>query len=278
MTQVRAKDLTDDFLTSKGGLVIGKQIENLLKLNPAEDVELSFEGVEHLAPSFVNGAFLYLIDNYGDDYFRSRIKVINSTPDVAKTIGGSVRTYIEHQKQFFSLLKTDKVFLVVDNKEFDRNLAIKLGEISNSKGFVLLKNPTPGNFSEQTQGVLKDADVVIGVLNAESQSSVFIKEMEYALGLNKQCIVLQRRSINQRLSTASLSRIQVLYYDDSDFLELLAKLNKILLSNRNDIVHRPNKSMERKEETTTAVVAFLAIAVLVAIFFALISSEENRKK
>ncbi len=101
MKQLIANSITTDFLTSKGGLDIGKNIGELLQINPDENIEVSFDGITNVSPSFVNGAFLYLIDNYGADYFRSHVKVINATSEVAKIIGDSVRVYPDRQKDFF---------------------------------------------------------------------------------------------------------------------------------------------------------------------------------
>jgi hypothetical protein len=52
---IEANKLTDDFLTSSGGLVIGKQIANHIKEKPFERIEVSFKDVESVTPSFING-------------------------------------------------------------------------------------------------------------------------------------------------------------------------------------------------------------------------------
>ncbi len=94
MKHLIANSITSDFLTSKGGLDIGYKIEYLLKEDPSEQIEISFAGVLNVAPSFVNGAFLYLIDQYGETYFRNHVKVVHASPDVARIVGDAVRSYI----------------------------------------------------------------------------------------------------------------------------------------------------------------------------------------
>ncbi|MDQ3108457.1 MAG: STAS-like domain-containing protein [Bacteroidota bacterium] len=98
MAHLIANKITTDFLTSSGGLAIGKSIESIIKNDPLNKIEISFSGVKNVTPSFINGAFLYLIDNYGADYFRDNIKVINASAEVAKIISNSVRVYLNRQK------------------------------------------------------------------------------------------------------------------------------------------------------------------------------------
>lgn len=276
MTRFRAIDITQDFLTSQGGLSIGKQIETLFRENPVNNIEISFDGVEHVAPSFVNGAFLYLIDNYGEDYFRSKVKVINSSSDVAKTISSSVRTYIDHQKTFYSNLQTNKIFVIHDGSEQDQTFIDALKKIGDQKGFVHLSNPTPGIFSDLTKAELNRADAILGIVNQSKKSDVFFKQLELAADLKKPCIILQNRGLPERVSSSLLDRVQVIYFDDDDFINQLNKLNQLLVKYRKDVTHSSSTPAKSDFSNETALFAVLAIALLVALFFAL--SQEDSKK
>lgn len=279
MTQIRAIDITNDFLTSQGGLRIGKKVEGMFRADPSENIEISFEGVYNVAPSFVNGAFLYLIDNYGEDYFRHRIKVVHSTNEVAKIISESVRTYIEHQHIFYSKLRTNKIFVAGDQSDLDKNVFESLTKLYGDSGFKPYFNPTPGLFSEATKVLIHNSDAVIGILNKQEQSAVFLKQLEYSASLSKPCIILQRRSLNTRVSSTLADKIQIMYFDDQDFIDQLNKLNLLLVRYRRDIIHVNSKPPTISNfNTDTALVAVLAIALLVAMFFALSEKEKNERR
>jgi hypothetical protein len=96
---LNAYTMTDDFLTSSGGLVIGNEIARKIKDNSFERIEVSFEFVESVAPSFINGAFLYIIDLYGDAVFRERVRVTKASEQVANQIRNSVTKYIEYRNR-----------------------------------------------------------------------------------------------------------------------------------------------------------------------------------
>jgi hypothetical protein len=94
-----AKTMTDDFLTSSGGLIIGSEIVRRIKENSFEQIEVSFEHVDSVTPSFINGAFLYVIDLYGEAVFKERVKVRKASEQVASQIRNSVTKYIEYRNR-----------------------------------------------------------------------------------------------------------------------------------------------------------------------------------
>jgi hypothetical protein len=96
---LEANKLTNDFLTSSGGLIIGKEIVSRIRDNSLERIEVSFEYVESVTPSFINGAFLYVIDLCGETIFRERVKVVKASEQVANQIRNSVTKYIEYRNR-----------------------------------------------------------------------------------------------------------------------------------------------------------------------------------
>ncbi|KAB8139247.1 DUF4325 domain-containing protein [Gracilibacillus oryzae] len=66
----------------------GKIIQNLIKSNLEKNVSLtlSFEGVSGVTSSFVNTAFIELLDNYNFDFIKANIKFIHTTKQINKMI------------------------------------------------------------------------------------------------------------------------------------------------------------------------------------------------
>ncbi len=96
---MEVNNLTNDFLTSSGGLVIGEKIANSIRDNPTEQIEVSFEYVECIAPAFINGAFLFVIDLYGETIFKDCVCVRKASKKVASEIRNSVTKYIEYRNR-----------------------------------------------------------------------------------------------------------------------------------------------------------------------------------
>lgn len=66
----------------------GYKIYNLILsvLKNDDDVTLSFEGVDFITPSFVNGALVELLTKYDFETIKKRVKIINVTPSMAALI------------------------------------------------------------------------------------------------------------------------------------------------------------------------------------------------
>lgn len=277
MKQIAAINYTKDFLTSKGGLAIGHVIEDLLK-NSGEQINVSFANVINVSPSFVNGSFLYLIDNYGVDFFRERVKVSSASPNVAKTIGDSVRTYINRQATFYDRLRTNSIYLAGDNSQTTAELLKALSQASDEKGVSHFSNSNPNFFSSDTLSKIKSADVFIGILTDPHGSLVFEQQLKAAIDLNKPCLLLQDRSIVNRLPTATHDKIQVIYYDRNNPVESLKRLNETIQRYKRENELSLQTSNEVENKWLLVLGALLITVVLAAVFFSSINSEKNEKK
>ena len=276
MPHLIATNITHDFLTSQGGLAIGKKIESLFKLHQGSPIEISFEGVTNVSPSFVNGAFLYLIDNYGGEYFRNHVKVVHSASDVAKTMGDAVRSYLQHQKAFYDKLKTNKIYFASDNSNAGQMILSELKRTSSAHGFSFAVNPSSNNFTPHTLEVIKHSDAVIAVLGS-SRSDLLDDQIQAAVNANKPCIILQSRNINIRVRSAMHQHIQVIYFDDADYLSQLHKLNLLIAQHKRDVMAHGGNFPTKNNDAAMAIGAFLVIALLAAFLIAAIG-EKNEKE
>ena len=66
--------------TGQDGAVIGSLIRD--GFARGDDVTVSFLGVDNAPSSFVNAAFVDLLDSYSFDYIRRHLLVINSSPQI----------------------------------------------------------------------------------------------------------------------------------------------------------------------------------------------------
>lgn len=66
----------------------GYKIYNLIlvALKHGNNVTLSFEGVDFITPSFVNGALVELLTKYDFETIKKRVKIINVNPSMATLI------------------------------------------------------------------------------------------------------------------------------------------------------------------------------------------------
>jgi hypothetical protein len=277
MSRLFANLITEDFLTSRGGLDIGKKIENQLLQNPFDNIEISFSGVTNVSPSFVNGAFLYLIDNYGSDYFRSHVKVTNATSEVAKTIGDSVRIYLDRQKIFFNTLKVNKLFFASDGSEQGDALIHELKKISVENGFKNITTTDNIQSSLFGKNLIENSDALIGILTDNKYENNIGRQIEIAIKANKPCILLLHNNINFRLPTNSHEKIHVIYYDDKNYLEKLKALNKIISDCRKEDPNTNLPHLNNSSPNSEAAFAVIAIALLAALLFIALASNKNKE-
>jgi hypothetical protein len=80
MVTIRPLEHVPHCYTSNDGAVIGGMI--LQALDAGEDVTVSFEGVDSVPSSFVNSAFLDLLDHYDYETLKQRLKITHSTRQI----------------------------------------------------------------------------------------------------------------------------------------------------------------------------------------------------
>jgi hypothetical protein len=275
MYLINARDITSDFLTSLGGLSIGQRIDKVFQDNSFIDVSVSFEGIENISPSFVNGAFLYLIDLYGEDYFRKHVRVVKASPVVAEIIRSSVNAYTERQKQFYEKLKLNKVFLASDGHQKSHELVDGLKTIFLSKKIQLI-TPFPDlELASNNQNILL-ADVFIAVAFNGENAEKLGPLLKTAVDTGKPCLLLVSRDEGKdaRIPTRFHDQIQVMYFGEGNFAQQLRQINELVMKKqpvRNFVL---GEKLEKESSNTGAwLLVGLAAALLLG---ALVSDKEEK--
>jgi hypothetical protein len=81
---IRVLDHVPHCYTQEDGSVIASLIRE--RFDKCERVTLSFEGVDNVPTSFVNTAFIDLLDAYGLDFIREHLAIVNSTRQINSLI------------------------------------------------------------------------------------------------------------------------------------------------------------------------------------------------
>lgn len=84
MVRLKISDhLNHCYSNDDGELILGKLNKYF---QDEEVVTVSFEGIEGVTSSFVNTAFVELLDNYTFDFIKSHLKIANSTRQINSMI------------------------------------------------------------------------------------------------------------------------------------------------------------------------------------------------
>ncbi len=94
MVKLIVKDITSGTLSNTEGTVLYCAIESALKNNNL--IFLSFEGINTISSSFLNSSLGSLVDKYGFNILKDKIKIINYTKPLANIISkyiSDLKTY-----------------------------------------------------------------------------------------------------------------------------------------------------------------------------------------
>lgn len=85
MVEINVKSSLEAYYTNGDGDQLFNLIDNYLKEN--KTVTVSFDGITGLNSSFVNSAFIKLLDSYSFEYIKSNLKFTKSTKQINSLIG-----------------------------------------------------------------------------------------------------------------------------------------------------------------------------------------------
>ncbi len=264
-------DITDDWTSGLGGLKVGKYIEETFSQNYQTPVELSFYGIDMITPSFVNGAFLYVMDLYDAAFFYKNIKISQIKRPIAELIRSSVKGYQEHNNKFIQQLKTNHIYCAIDGSEDSINFRYKLFKATENQGFKFSFNPDDSVFSEKTWEKIRQSDVCVGIIEEYSIIDNITKQINYALEQSKPCIVLCNKKI--QLKVPHRDKIKVFYYDENNYYKTVKEINQLLIENK---VAVQNSSIQKdidKELIAAFALGAIGGAAIGVIFSALFDDD-----
>jgi hypothetical protein len=253
---------TSDTHSGMSGLEIGGILDKAILSNYNQIIYVSLKGINFLSPSFINGAFIYIIDLYGEDYFRNYIKVVEGKASLVKTISTQLKNYISQRQNFLENFAANKIYCGIDNSNEGIDLRYQLYELIKDKSRFLFNN-NDGFFSKQTESAIASASSFIGFLTTENhhlQDNLFT-EANYAIKLNKPTLFIVKKGIQVHVPTSIQDHVQIVYFDNKNHWELLRNINEIILNNK------------VKKDTSNEALAWVALGIGVVALIALLTKK-----
>ncbi len=230
---ILATDLTKSFLSGDDGLKIGRYLVDFFKSNQYNEVAtISFYGVDFMTPSFVNGAFLYLIDLFGEEFFKKNVKVIQATNSIAQILRSSIQSYFEYRKEFFKNVKTNTIYCAIDGSAESSHFRRAIYENTQSQEIRFLFNPDDTIFEQNAKNNIIKADVFIGIITATQFIATLVEQINFALQYNKKCLILCKESIELHIPTNIRNTVMISYYNNRSYYDRLRSVNELILNKK----------------------------------------------
>ena len=271
---VLATNLTKSFLSGDDGLKIGRYLVNFFKeTNYSEVATISFYGVNFMTPSFVNGAFLYLIDLFGEDFFRRNIKITQATNNVAHILRSSIQNYFEYRKNFWSTIKTNTIYCAIDGSVESNNFRRAVFENTQNKEIKFLFNPNNIVFSTEAKDNIRQADVFIGIITATKFLNTLVEQVNFALEHNKKCLILCKENVELHIPTNIRNTVMIAYYNHTSYYEMLSNVNKLILDKK--VPNPKNEVSSQGTRNENDVLLWTLLGVGAALLLAVLVNEEK---
>lgn len=273
---IYATHITQDFWTGAGGRKIGDHIASYVIENPYAEypLQISFLDVDNITPSFVNGSFLYLIDVFGEQFLKQRVKVIQANTLVAQTIRSSVQSYFEYQKTFFFQLKTNHIYCAIDGSEEGRQFRFELFKDVEKQGFRFDFNPNDNNFSQIAKDNISKSDVFIGIITDNLYQDYIFEQANFAIQqCQKPCLLLCKYSTQINIPVSLRHYVHIIYYGQGNYYGKLREISQMIQNSKYD-----SSTSLKVNNTNQKALAWTLLGLgAVALISFLISNEEVEK-
>jgi len=81
---IEVRDIAPQAYTAEEGLAVAKLVRHSLSAD--RETVVSFAGIRDVPSSFINGAFISLLDEYDSDWLKGRLKIRSATRQTADMI------------------------------------------------------------------------------------------------------------------------------------------------------------------------------------------------
>jgi len=259
---IRLTDIFSDFVTGKGGLEIGQHIDGVIKDHINQPVYISLYGIDYITPSFINGTFLYILDLYGEEYFRNYIKVREAAPQVAQLIRDSISKHFEYKKQFYAQLKTNRIYAAIIQTNFSELIYRNLQQSLQANNIELYTSNNPS----VAENYIGTCDSVMGIIAHRKELAEVLERVNYALKLNKPSILIIAKGVDVRIPDELKDKIQILWFDSENLPMVYRNLNEIIIANKvNPPTHQAKSDNTFEKVVLWSALGVAAIALLAAI-------------
>ncbi len=94
---IKVSDFTEKCYTNHDGEIIFKKIKSLMDQN--ETANVSFRDIDAVTSSFVNSAFIELLEYYSFDYIKSHLTFSDTTKHINELIKKRFKFEVEQQSE-----------------------------------------------------------------------------------------------------------------------------------------------------------------------------------
>jgi len=98
LVNIRIKDYTNQVYSNHDGMVIYKQI--VKQFQEGNKVVISFDGIDAINTSFLNSAFIELLNDYNFDFIKRNISFSNSTNQINNMIKSRFASEAQKERQY----------------------------------------------------------------------------------------------------------------------------------------------------------------------------------
>lgn len=256
-------DITHDWTSELGGLQVGKYIDETFSKDYRSAVALSFSGIDEITPAFINGAFLYMIDIYGDDFFDTFVTIKDAQPAVENLIISSVQNYKAHRHDVLRQFNKQKIYCAIDSSGQSIDFQYRLFEAAQNKGFHFYFNPDAPLLSKETWEIMGLSHICIGVIAQQEMVDNIMEQMDYALNNHLPCILLCNKKVTLPPFSKEQEKIKCIYY--SNYFQAIKEINKQVIEGKN-IYKFPLKKAAQETKETKAILGLLASALLLYVW------------
>jgi hypothetical protein len=220
---------TSDFYSGISGLSVGQEIDKLVMANPERLIKISMYGIDNVSPSFINGAFLYVIDLYGIEYFRKYIKIVQISQRLLPEIKNAIDNHIVHKQTFYQNLITNTIFVGIDGGRMTMQMRRQLFDTVSSSSNFLWNQDQDNQLTDQTKADIARADAFIGIWTVKRREKQIIDQANYAISLGKSCLIFCSKKIYIKVSETLRNRIELFRFDEDDSFIAFRNLNETIL-------------------------------------------------
>ncbi|MFN0035228.1 MAG: STAS-like domain-containing protein [Saprospiraceae bacterium] len=237
---VQLADWASDFLSGESGLRMGKRLDDLIMKKPNQPISVSLQGISNASPSFINGAFVYLLELYGEDYFRQFVKIRNASPRVAQSISESLKGFIAHRQEFYKRFSTNSIYLIDDGSPMAQKALSDLWQ-ANVEHVRFL-----GNDSSQ----ILSASCAIGILTEQTRQKEFLEEVNLVLQYAKPVLILAEKNVPLTIPADIRDRVQKISFNADNLSITVRSINEYVKT----------QTVRRKEGSNTGSADILEVA------------------
>ncbi len=188
-------------------------------------------GIEYVSPSFVNGAFLYLIDIYGEKYFNEYIKIKQVSLSLIPMMRQSISHHIKNRETFYQKFLSNEIYVSIDNSRRSTDILNHIRkEVAQNTKLFWNENQ---NFDDAAKQKIQHcySFIAVWIENRLQNQDLHIKEIEYALQQGKPCLIFCDKELNFNIPSQYRNNVLTIRFAKQEQFRSTRDVNSFILSN-----------------------------------------------